>query len=232
MRLHPVCNTAVSFSSEARSFVGRHGPRSFFGPIRALFLAPLLAGVFSLCPLTGRLIAQEAAADQMPPTTPPAASAPEKDATGQVCVKDEHIDRLVLTTKESSSRIRIGVTAGQPVSVPAGEYVPRDIHLREGFTNVWGWLHFSGPDLATQDASQETLTVLPGQLLTLDASSLHMSLPLRRSVQVHRQGAKLTFSPTILDGDGHLYYEDQGKPRQLAIFCDGQQVGEGSPRYG
>lgn len=217
--------------------VRRHGHpwalSSYWRLLRpALLSASIAAGLLIV---TGRLLAEESPAGLSASATSAEASIPAHP-TGKVCIKDALIDRVCLAPKNCLNprdpKYQIEILPDKTTSLPAGEYDVILIHLKGGYSCYLPWALDEQTGAPYPVNSDQCVAIPANQLLTLNSSALNVSLPFHWKVYAWRRGPHVDFRHVLFDGQGRSYTAEQCPQSQLTLYCNGRQVGVGSPRYG
>ncbi len=175
------------------------------GRSRAAIARGILAALlFQLSAATGAFPAESGAQAPRP-----------EDVAGQLEIKGKLIEKLVL--ESDTGDVRQIDQPGTSVTLPAGRYRLREVHLKGGYR----CRRYPPPD-------EEWLALSPEEPCPLEVGA-----PLRPQVEVARWGRFLRMDYEVRDAGGRSYIgRDLANPPQFAVFLGDRKIGSGSFEYG
>jgi hypothetical protein len=150
---------------------------------------------------------------------------------GQLNVEGDAIERVTLAKWMGANRLdaRTSIVLEHPggtMSIPAGEYVLREIDLTGGYHCLAGPITDGQTGQPVKQA-EWLLSISPDK-----PCSLKIGAPLKPEVAVYRQGRVLELVYLLRDAGGRRYAtEKHEKPPRFTVSSGGRVVGSGMFAY-
>ena len=131
----------------------------------------------------------------------------DKKALGELKIEGEHIERLVLRGKDSSSKWFD--KPGETIELPSGRYQLQESHLEGGYVCVRG-----------AGIKNKWITIAENK-----PAILKVGAPLKQTIKVKRRGKALVLDYKLLGIGGETYTNEiHNKPPRLVIYNEEEEI--------